>query len=58
MVNKVLYFIGYNDNVIRPLCLRLPKMTGYINKFDNKNNNKNKNENTITMSLRVKINNF
>ena len=28
-------FIGYNDNdVIRPLCLKLSKMTGYINKFD------------------------
>ena len=29
------YFIGYNDNdVIRPLCLRLSQMTGYIKKFD------------------------
>ena len=28
------YFIGYNDNdVIRPLCLRLSQMTGYIKKF-------------------------
>ena len=27
------YFIGYNDNdVIRPLCLRLPQMTGYAKK--------------------------
>ena len=25
------YFIGYNDNdVIRPLCLRLLQMTGYV----------------------------
>ena len=23
-----------NDNVIRPLCLRLPQMTGYARKFD------------------------
>ena len=30
------YFIGYNYNVIRPLCLRLPQMTGYVNKFDNR----------------------
>ena len=38
------YFIGYNDNdVIRPLCLRLPQMTGYAKKF---------NEN-VTMSFRV-----
>ena len=32
--NALKYFIGYNDNdVIRPLCLRLSKTTGYINKF-------------------------
>ena len=28
------YFIGYKENdVIRPLCLRLSQMTGYIKKF-------------------------
>ena len=44
--NSLIYFIGYNDNdIIRPLCLKLSKMTGYINKFD---------ENKITMSLMVK----
>ena len=33
--NSVKYFIGYNDNdVIRPLCIRLPQMTGYARKFD------------------------
>ena len=38
------YFIRYNDNdVIRPLCLRLPQMTGYTKKF---------NENA-TMSFRI-----
>ena len=38
------YFIGYNDNdVIRPLCLMLPQMTGYARKL---------NENA-TMSFRV-----
>ena len=42
--NALKYFIGYNDNdVIRPLCLRLPEMTGYARKF---------NENAI-MSFRV-----
>ena len=42
--NALKYFIGYNDNdVIRPLCLRLPQMTGYAKKF---------NENA-TMSFRV-----
>ena len=50
--NSLIYFIGYNDNVIRPLCLRLTQMTDYINKVRNKN--KNDNKNTITMSLRVK----
>ena len=33
--NKLKYFFGYNDNdVIRPLCLRLPQMTGYAKKFN------------------------
>ena len=33
--NSFKYFIGYNDNdVIRPLCVRLPRMTGYAKKFD------------------------
>ena len=46
--NALKYFIGYNDNdVIRPLCLRLPKMTGFVNKF-----NKN-----VTMSFRINNNN-
>ena len=45
-MNLFKYFIGYNDNdVIRPLYLRLSQMTGYINKFD---------ENKITMSLVIK----
>ena len=33
--NSVKYLIGYNDNdIIRPLCIRLPQMTGYARKFD------------------------
>ena len=33
--NSCKYFIGYNDNDnIRPLCIRLPQMTGYARKFD------------------------
>ena len=33
--NSFKFFIGYNDNdVIRPLCIRLPQMTGYARKFD------------------------
>ena len=42
--NSFKYCIGYNDNdFIRPLCVRLPQMTGYVRKF---------NENG-TMSFRV-----
>ena len=33
--NSFKYFIGYNDNdVIRPLCMRLPQMNGYVRKFE------------------------
>ena len=33
--NSLKNLIGYNDNdAIRPLCVRLPQMTGYIRKFD------------------------
>ena len=48
--NSFKHFIGYNDNdVIKPLYLELPQMTGYINKFD---------KNTITVSLKVRDKNF
>ena len=44
--NSFKYFIAYNDNnVIRPLYLELPEMTGHINKFE---------KNKIIMSLMVK----
>ena len=50
--NSFKYFIGYNDNdVVRPLCLKLSQMTGYFNEFDEGNN---KNKNKITMSLKAK----
>ena len=43
------YFLGYNDNnVIRLLCIKLPKMIGYVRCFDN-----NK-----TMSFKVTDNNI
>ena len=41
--NALKYFTGYNDNVIRPLRVRLPQMMDYAKKF---------NENA-TMSFRV-----
>ena len=43
------YFIGYNDDdVIRPLCILLPQMIGYVKHFDS-----NK-----TMSFKVTDNNL
>ena len=33
--NSLEYFIGYNDgDVIRPLCIKLPQMIGYVKHFD------------------------
>ena len=33
--NLLKYLIGYNDNdIIRPLCIRLPQMTRYARKFN------------------------
>ena len=32
--NSLKYFIGYIDDIIRPLCLRLPQMIGYARKFN------------------------
>ena len=46
--NSFKYFIGYNDNdVIRPLYIKLPQMTSYVRKF----------EGNTTMSLRLAKNN-
>ena len=42
--NSFRYFIRYNDNdIIRPLCVRPPQMTGYARKCDE----------NVTMSFRV-----
>ena len=41
------YFIGYNDDAIRPLCINLPQMIGYVKHFDS-----NK-----TMSFKISDNN-
>ena len=33
--NSLKYFIGYNENdIIRPLCTRLPQITEYARKFN------------------------
>ena len=42
--NSFKYFIGYNDNdIIRPLCLKLPQMTGNVRKFNS----------NVTMSFNI-----
>ena len=44
--NSFKHFIGYNDNnVIRPLCLSIPKTTGYIDIYE---------KNKLVMALMVK----
>ena len=49
--NSFKYFIGYNDNdIIRPLLVKLPQMTSYINKFKDKKTKIT----TATVSLIVK----
>ena len=61
--NALKYFTGYTDNdVIRPLCLRLPQMTVYVRKIDEnatmsfRANNKQllKNHNKITIDSESK----
>ena len=32
--NSLKYFIGYNDDVIGPLCIKVPQMIGYVKHFD------------------------
>ena len=32
--NSINYSIGYNDHVIRPLCIKLPQIIGYVKCFD------------------------
>ena len=50
--NSFKYFIRYNDNdIIRPLFVKLPQMTSHINKFKDK---KTKMTATTTTSLMAK----
>ena len=42
--NSLKYFIGHNDNdVIRPLCIKLPQTIGYVKNF----------ESNTTMSFKI-----
>ena len=34
-IKSIKYFNGYNNvDTIRPLCIKLPQMIGYVNHFD------------------------
>ena len=44
--SSVKYFLGYTDDVIRPLCIKLPQMIGYLKHFDS----------NTTMSLKINDN--
>ena len=51
------YYIGYNDDdVIRPLCIKLSQMIGYVKHFNNSNNNNNNNKDNKIMSFKVSDN--
>ena len=59
--NSLKYFIEYNDNITRPLCIRLLQMTGYARKVDEneqllKNYNEiwEKNENLLNIDFESK----
>ena len=43
--------IGYLDEVIRPLVLILPKMSGYVNTFKDKGGDENKNNKLMSLSV-------
>ena len=47
--NSLKYFIGYSDDdVIRPLCIKLPQIIGYVKHFDsNKTMSFKANENRL-----------
>ena len=32
--NSTKYFIGYSDDAIRPLCIKLPQVIGYVKYFE------------------------
>ena len=47
--NSFKYFIGYDNNIIRPLFVKFPQTTSYINKYKDI-----KTKITTTTSLMVK----
>ena len=49
--NNSHYWIGYLDQIIKLLVLILPKMSGYVKKFNDKG--RDKDNNNKLMSLRI-----
>ena len=49
--NNSHYWIGYLDQIIKPLVLILPKMSGYVKIFNDKG--RDKDNNNKLMSLRI-----
>ena len=49
--NNSHYWIGYLDQIIKPLVLILPKMSGYVKTFNDKG--RDKDNNNKLMSLRI-----
>ena len=49
------YLVGYNDeDVIRPLCIKLPQKIGYVKCFRSNNNNDNDNDNNNNKNNNIK----
>ena len=54
--NSIKYFIGYNDDgVIRPLCIKLPQVIGYVN-LDPSSSDKYDNEPKMDLVMNLKMN--
>ena len=46
-----MYLIGYLDEVIRPLVLIFPKMSGYVKTFKDKSGAKSKNNKLMSLHI-------
>ena len=51
--NNSKHFIGYLDDVVKPLVLILPKMSGYVRTFKNIDADKDKNKSNKLMSFPI-----
>ena len=49
--NNSHYWIRYLDQIIKPLVLILPKMSGYVKKFNDKGRDKDNNNKLISLRI-------